>query len=239
MHYLAFDIETIGKQYDALDEQSQKYLRDWAERDSKNEEDAEQELEKIKQGLPLSPFLGEIVTIAMIDDNDKGAVYFRADEDSSITDSQDGDVQYRPGSEKEILQRFWNVAAEYKDFVTFNGRGFDAPYLIIRSAVHHIRPSVNLMSNRYLGLQRGTRHFDLQDLLSFYGALWKRPKLHFVTQAFGIESPKTGGMDGEEVPQAFADKRYMEIARYCMEDARATKKVFEIWHEYMNFEVGW
>src|SRR3989338_8024245 len=110
MHYLAFDIETIGKQYDTLDEQSRKYLREWAERDSKNEEEAERELENIKKGLPLSPFMGEIVAIGMLDDNDKGAVYFRADEDPGITDSQDGDVQYRPGNEKEILQRFWSVA---------------------------------------------------------------------------------------------------------------------------------
>lgn len=239
MNYLVIDIETIGKQYDKLDEQSRKYLRGWAERDASSEDEIERELENIKKGLPLSPFLGEIVAIGVIDSRDKGAVYFRADEDASIVDSQDGDVQYRPGTEKEILQRFWHVAAEYKDFVTFNGRGFDVPYLMIRSAIKGIRPSVNLMSNRYLGLQRGARHFDLQDLLSFYGALWKRPKLHFVTEAFGIESPKKGGMDGEEVPQAFADKRYLEIARYCMDDVRATKKLFEIWHEYLNFEVGW
>lgn len=238
MHYLAFDIETIGKPYEKLDELSKEYLRKWAERDSSNEEESARELEQIKKGLPFSPFWGEIVAVAMLDERNKGAVYFRADEAQDITNFEEEGVQYRVGTEKELLQRFWSVASEYNDFVTFNGRGFDVPYLMIRSAIKGIRPSANLMSNRYLGLQRGARHFDLQDLLSFYGALWKRPKLHFVTEAFGIESPKKGGMDGAEVPQAFADKRYLEIARYCMDDVRATKKLFEIWDEYLNFEVG-
>lgn len=236
MEYLVFDIETIGKTIEDFDEKSLEYFKEWAQRDSKNEEDA---MEQIKNGLPFSPFFGEIVTIGMIDQADRGAVYFRADEDNSVKDFEEKAVMYRVGDEKEILTRFWEVAAKYENFVTFNGRGFDAPYLMIRSAVHNIRPSVNLMSNRYLSMQRGTRHFDLSDLLTFYGALWRKPSLHFSTQAFGIPSPKEGGVEGKEVPQAFKDKRYLEIARYCLDDVRATKSLFEAWDKYLNFETRW
>jgi uncharacterized protein YprB with RNaseH-like and TPR domain len=49
-------------------------------------------------------------------------------------------------------------------FITFNGRSFDAPFLIVRSAVHRIKPSVNLIPNRY-----DKYHIDLFDQLSFYG----------------------------------------------------------------------
>src|SRR5487761_140031 len=234
MEYLVFDIETIGKTMEDFDEKSLEYFKEWAQRDSKSEDEA---MEQIKNGLPFSPFFGEVVTIGMIDQADRGAVYFRADEDKSVKDSEEGGVMYRVGDEKEILTRFWEVAAKYENFITFNGRGFDVPYLMIRSAVHGVRPTVNLLSNRYLGLQRGTRHFDLADLLTFYGALWRKPSLHFVSQAFGVESPKNGGVEGKEVPQAFKDKRYEEIARYCLDDVHATKAVFENWDKYLNFET--
>ena len=234
MSYLVFDIETIGKHYEEFDETSKEMFHEWAERDAHTKEDIEKEMEQIKKGLPFSPFLGEVVAIAMLDTGNDGAVYFRADKNPEIKDFEENGIKYRVGNEKEVLERFWNVAREYGTFVTFNGRGFDVPYLMIRSAVHGIHPSVNLMSNRYLGMQRGARHIDLSDQLTFYGAMWRKPKLHFAVQAFGIASPKTGGISGEDVPKAFADKRYMEIARYCMEDVVATKKLMEVWDKYLN-----
>ncbi len=241
MSYLVFDIETIGKQYDDLDETTKGYFRQWAERDAQSDEQVEKELENIKRGLPFSPFLGEIVAIGMLDGENQGAVYFRNDgaKKVEVSDFEDGNIKYRVGSEKEILERFWEVAKNYYTFVTFNGRAFDAPFLMIRSAAHQIRPSVNLMSNRYLGSQKyGAKHVDLSDQLTFYGAVRRLPKLHFVTKAFNIESPKEGGLDGAEVPKAFADGRYEEIARYCMDDVVATKKLFEYWNKYLNFETN-
>ena len=237
MSYLVLDIETTGKQYDDLDETTKGYFRQWAERDAQSSEQVERELEQIKKGLPFSPFLGEVVAIGMQDDNNMGAVYFRADNDKKEKDFEDG-IQYRVGSEKEVLEKFWEVARNYYTFVTFNGRAFDAPFLMIRSAVHGVRPSRNLMPNRYLSGQKfGTQHIDLSDQLTYYGAVRRLPKLHFVTKAFDIESPKDGGMSGEEVPLAFKDERYREIARYCMDDVFATKKLFEYWNEFLNFEL--
>ena len=238
MSYLVLDIETAGKQYDDLDDITKGYFRQWAERDAQSSEQVERELEQIKKGLPFSPFLGEVVAIGMQDDDNMGAVYFRADNDKKAKDFEENGIQYRVGSEKEILEKFWEVARNYYTFVTFNGRAFDAPFLMIRSAVHGVRPSRNLMPNRYLSGQKfGTQHIDLSDQLTYYGAVRRLPKLHFVTKAFDIESPKEGGMSGEEVPQAFKDERYQEIARYCMDDVFATKKLFEYWNKFLNFEL--
>ena len=235
MSYLVFDIETIGKPYDSLDKKSQEIMRGWAERESVTDDELEKELEQIKKGLPLSPFLGEIVAIGMLGDDGKGAIYFQAP-GKKIEDFEEDGVKYRVGSERELLEMFWDITRHYGTFVTFNGRGFDVPYLMIRSAVHKIRPARDLLSNRYLSMQRGVQHIDLSDQLTFYGAMWRRPKLHFATQAFGIESPKEGGMDGEQVPTAFAEGKYEEIARYCMADVVATKKLYEYWEEYLNFQ---
>ncbi len=246
MSYLVFDIETTGKSYDDLDDTTKGYFRQWAERDSQTEGQVERELEQIKKGLPFSPFLGEVVAIGLVDDQNNGAVYFRTDgklaprsPKGEVGDFEEDGIKYRAGTEKEILLKFWEAAKNYFTFITFNGRAFDAPFLMIRSAVHGIRPSRNLMPNRYLSLQKyGPQHIDLSDQLTFYGAVRRLPKLHFVTKAFNIESPKEGGMSGEEVPQAFKDGRYEEIARYCMDDVVATKKLFEYWNKFLNFEIS-
>jgi DNA polymerase elongation subunit (family B) len=233
MSYLVLDIETIGKPWDEFDKKSKEIFRDWAERSASTDEALERELKNIKEGLPLSPFMGEIVSIALLDNDDKGAVYFQAPEEE-ITDYEKDGAQYRTGTESEILNMFWEVARHYNVFVTFNGRGFDAPYLMIRSAINKIKPTRNLMSNRYLNLQRDVQHIDLGDLFTFYGAVRNMPKLHFAAQAFGIESPKQNGIDGKDVPKAFVQKRYREIAQYNMADVAATKKLYEYWNKYLN-----
>src|SRR3989338_10873089 len=241
MSYLVLDIETIGKKYEDFDETSIATFKKWAGRDAESDEQIEKGLDNIKKGLPLSPFLCEIVAIGMLDDKNKGAVYFRMDgshpDATGSSDFEESGIHYWSGTEKEILERFWEVARNYFVFVTFNGRCFDAPYLLIRSAIWGIKPSRNLMPNRYVSMQKyGPQHIDLADQFTFYGAN-RRSSLHMSLMAFGIESSKGGEVSGEEVPQAFSDGKYEEIARYCMDDVFATRKLFEAWNDYLNFET--
>ncbi|OGZ57318.1 MAG: hypothetical protein A3B96_01070 [Candidatus Spechtbacteria bacterium RIFCSPHIGHO2_02_FULL_43_15b] len=242
MSYLVLDIETIGKKYEDFDETSIATFKKWAGRDAESDEQIEKGLENIKKGLPLSPFLGEIVAIGMLDDKNKGAVYFRRDgshpDATGSSDFEESGIHYWSGTEKEILERFWEVARNYFVFVTFNGRCFDAPYLLIRSAIWGIKPSRNLMPNRYVSMQKyGPQHIDLSDQFTFYGAI-RRTGLHFAAKAFGVKSPKDGDITGEEVPKAFEDGKYEEIARYCFEDVITTKKLFETWGKLLNFETN-
>ena len=139
-------------------------------------------------------------------------------------------------SEKEILENFWLVAKHASEFVTFNGRCFDVPFILVRSAIHEVRPSKNLMSNRYLGMQRaGARHIDLLDQLTFYGSVWNnKGNLHMWTRAFGIESPKGGGVDGGDVGELFKKKEYLKIAQYNVLDIKATMELFEYWENYLR-----
>lgn len=234
MNFLTFDIETIGKPWDEFDDTSREIFKEWAKQKSKTDEDFKKEMKQVKDGLPFSPFMGEIVAIGVLDQDNKGAVYFQAPREE-IKDYEEDKIKYRAGTEKDILERFWELSRHYNNFVTFAGRGFDVPYLMIRSAVNGIRPMRNLLENRYLQYQRDAKHYDLVDMFNFYGAMWGRqPKLHFVAQAFGIQTPKDG-MSGKEVPKAFEDKKYKEIAKYCMDDVVATKKIFEKWDMYLNF----
>lgn len=236
MSTLIFDIETVGVNFDTLDEKTKENLTAWIKREAESEADYEKSLEVLKAGLGFSPLTGEIVAIGVLDaDKEKGAVYFQAPE-KDIADFEEGGIKYKSMGEDEMLAAFWDGARQYNEFVSFNGRGFDAPFLMIRSAIHQIRPSVDLMSNRYLSSQKfGPRHVDLADQFTFYGAVRKRPSLHLLCRAFGIASPKEGEVTGDQVGQLFFNKEYEKIARYNAGDLFATKTLFEYWNAYLKF----
>jgi DNA polymerase elongation subunit (family B) len=195
MATLVFDIETVGENFETLDKASQDVLTRWIKREAASEADYERGLETLKNGLGFSPLTGFVVAIGVYDpDRARGAVYFQAP-DASIADHEHDGFKYCVKTEAELLRTFWEIAEKYDEFVTFNGRAFDVPFLMIRSAVHHSKPSKNLISQRYLDKQfRGVRHIDLCDQLSFYGASWRKPSLHMVCRAFDLESPKVSAL---------------------------------------------
>ncbi|NTV55392.1 MAG: 3'-5' exonuclease [Candidatus Moranbacteria bacterium] len=235
MATLIFDIETVGEDFDALDETTRASLTRWIRRESSDEAEYEAALGTVRDELGLSPLTGEIVAIGILDaERDKGAVYFQHPGDEGKT-IEDGAFKFESMSEKDMLAKFWEVAEKYDTFVSFNGRSFDAPYLMIRSAIHGVRPGKNLLANRYVNYQPGNaKHVDLLEQLSFYGALRRRGSLHLWTRAFGIESPKAGGVSGDDVGKLFHDGKYEEIARYNSGDLRATSALYRKFMDYLS-----
>lgn len=225
---LVFDIETIGLDFETFDKTSQEYLIKFAEDETEEKE--------IKERLGFSPLTGEIVAIGILNpDTNKGAVYLRTNNEKLTTNDIEDGITIETGSEKEILEKFWEIAKKYNYFISFNGRGFDVPFLMIRSAILGIRPSKNLMSNRYLSLQKyDAVHVDLFDQLNFYGAVWKKFNLHMWTKAFGIKSPKEEGITGEDVNRLYKERKFLDIARYNLGDLKATKELYEKWEKYIN-----
>lgn len=236
MSKLVFDIETIGEDFETLDELTKESLTRWIKKESASDIEYEKALEDLKNGLGLSPLTGQIVAIGVYDvEKEKGAVYFQAP-DGSVENSEDGNIKFRVLSEKEMLQQFWNLAEKYDEFISFNGRGFDVPFMFIRSAVHEIRPTKNLMANRYLSSQpKNSQHIDLLDQFTFYGAVRRRGSLHLWSRAFGIKSPKAEGINGDDVGQLFKENKFFDIAKYNVGDLIATKKLFEYWEKYIKF----
>jgi len=230
---LVFDIETAGEKLESFDALSHKLLEERFRRYAETEE----EYEKAKNQLAFSPLTSTIVAIGMLDaDSEKGAVYFVAKDGSRIAEEEHG-VKFESGSEEEMLKKFWQqVVPHYDEFITFGGRIFDAPVLMVRSAIYGIRPAKNLMPNRYLENQPyNFKHIDLQDQLTFYSAKIERLGLHFWCRAFGIPSPKEGGIAGEDVTKLFHEGNSMAIARYCMRDVRATLELYRKWDKYLRF----
>ena len=193
-------------------------------------QDDAQKLE-VKEGLGFSPLTGQIIAIGILNpDTDRGAAYFVADD--KIKPYEKDEAQYIPcADEKELITHFWEVASHYDQFITFNGRSFDCPYIMIRSAILKIKPTKNLMPNRYFD-----SHIDLLDRLMFFGAVRKMMNLHMWCQAFGIESPKAKGVTGHEVANLFKNKKFKEIAEYCFDDIKATKELYLYWDKYINIK---
>ena len=236
MAQLIFDIETIGENFDKLDTTTQESLTRWIRKESQNEEEYRAALEDMKNGLGFSPLTGEIVVIGVFDaEKDKGAIYYQAPGEKN-KDFEENGIVYRQCTEKEMLERFWEGAKQYNEFVSFNGRAFDVPFIIVRSAVYKIKPTKDLMRARYLYQQSSdSQHIDLYEQLSFYGAVSRLGGLHLACRAFGIITPKDGEIDGSKVGQFFKDKKYLDIARYNARDLSSTAQLYNKWKQFLSF----
>jgi DNA polymerase elongation subunit (family B) len=225
MGRVIFDIETVGADFDSLDPAVREYLLKWAEN--------EEEEERIKESLSFYPLTGEIVAIGMLNpDTDKGAVYFQTPGDMLLP-FEENSIRYECGTEKEVLEKFWNTVKAYDLIVTFNGRAFDCPFIMVRSAVHKLKPTRDLMPYRY---SNNGSHIDLFDQLSFYGAAKRKFPLDMWCRTFGIKSPKAEGITGYDVKNLFKARRYVDIARYCAGDLTATKEVLSVWENYIKLQ---
>lgn len=232
MARLVFDIETSARPVTELDDAQREYLF----RDATKLPDAaarEARETEILQQLNLWPLTAQVVCIAMLNaDTERGQVLFLAEDFEPEPES--GPVQYVACPEEaELLAGFWAVAPRYEQVITFNGRGFDVPFLYLRSALLH----VPITRKDWLGYRFQTEpHCDLADQFTFYGVSGRegaarRFNLDSYCRAFGVESPKSHGVTGLDVSRLLAEARFREIAEYCLRDVRATLLLYRIWRE--------
>ena len=243
MQSLVFDIETVPLPFDeSFDDVQKEYLL----RNCKTEE----EIENQKRFGALNPLLGQVVCIGIyIPESKKGAALYLDTSDAEDTvDHDEMQIKYKSfTNEAELLTHFWQGLEErrYHNFVSFNGRNFDCPFLMLRSAVLGVRPTVNFMAGtrwtfKVAGKNYEVEHIDLADKLVFGNGFDKNGatrkfNLDFYTKSFGVSSPKSGGITGYEVPQFYAEGRSREIAEYCIRDVRSTGELYEKWQELLKF----
>ena len=231
---LVFDIETVGEEFAQMDEITRASITKRARKEASGEEVFNTMVDDIESGFALSPLTGQIVAIGVLDaDSMKGAVYFQAP-GAEIKETEEKGIKLIPMSEADMLNRFWETAKNYSEFIGFNSRGFDAPFLIARSAINGIQPTVDLMSDRYGRF--GVKHTDLYDQLSFYGASrFAHGSLHMWCRALRIKSPKDNGVKGDDVGSLFREGKFLDIAKYNIGDIIATKELYDKWARYFRF----
>jgi 3'-5' exonuclease len=234
MARLIFDIETTALPIETFDEAQQEYLFREAGRlpegDGRDSKRAE-----IQMQFNLWPFTARVICIAMLNaDTSRGKVLFVADDYEPEGAEESGPVEFVPCmDETEMLSAFWDLAKHYDQIVTFNGRGFDVPFIYLRSALLN----VPISRKDWLGYRYQTDpHCDLAEQFTFYNVSGRegaarRFNLDFYCKAFGIESPKSHGVSGMDMNEMVAAGKFREIAEYCLRDVKATVALYQIWRD--------
>lgn len=212
---IVFDIETVGLPWESLPAS----VRD---RLTLKAGDGGEELARSLLGL--SPATGKIVAIAYHDvQQGRGAVYYESPEPNA----QDEAEQFFPGTEHYLLEKFYQIIGRYRRYISYNGKNFDVPFLLARSAVHEIVPRPFPVTRRFTLAP----HLDMCELLSSFGAL-RFPTLDAWCHVFGVPSPKDG-IDGSQVQSEYDAGRIRDIAAYCLEDVRATAQLLQRVEPYL------
>lgn len=162
--------------------------------------------EQIKK-MGLNPMLNMICCAGYYSDDHQGT--FDLEEESEE-------------AEKDLINKFWDMAAKHTHFVTFNGRIFDMKCLLIHGAKQKIFPSVNIDSGRY---NKGN-HTDLRQV--FFGSdKFQKGKLDFVSRYY-LGHGKTEGMTGDQVQDYWDIGLTEDISEYCLEDCSITHKLYRV-----------
>ena len=233
MATIVFDIETSALPPENFDDAQREYLFREAEKIA-DEPARETKRAEIRQQFNLWPFTAQVVCVAMLNaDTQRGQVLFLA-EDFEEAEGEAGPVEFMPcADEFELLTAFWDVAKHYDNIVTFNGRGFDVPFIYLRSALLN----VPISKKNWLGYRYAVEpHCDLAEQFTFYsvggqGGAARRFNLDIYCNAFGIESPKSAGVTGMDVKDLLEAGKFKEIAEYCLRDVKATVLLYHIWRE--------
>lgn len=144
---IVFDIETSALPLETFDEAQQEYLFRELEKLAEGPE-RETKRAEIQRQFNLWPFTAQVVCVAMLNaDTQRGQVLFLSDDfedgidaDKVVAAQRSEDkVEFMPcADEAELLTAFWDVAKHYDNVVTFNGRGFDVPFIYLRSALLNV-----------------------------------------------------------------------------------------------------
>lgn len=209
MHNVCVDIETAGPaDWTAVDQPTRDYLRErWGRNDRLSHLAEQPDAEASASQCALEPGMARVVAVGVWSvEKDRGVAL----------------VEGRDGDEATILNEFWTKVPDRCRIITFNGRTFDGPVLMIRCAQLGIPCPLDLVGYRYDISQR----CDLLDVLTFMGASRATYSLDYWTRRFGVESPKNG-VSGGDVGRLHAAGEYDVIADYLMGDLRATAELFK------------
>ncbi len=235
---LVMDIETVGAD---LTEEEWSYL---LKRESEvAEEEKDKYREKVRKQVAMWGLTGHVVSVAMgvvVRRGDRASlakvkVMYLNDADGEkverlLANGEGYDVSFIgygvsdgiERAEKRMVEEVWHILSKVQGrLITYNGRRFDLPFLMLRSLVLDVPISRYHLKSRF----DYNNHLDVMDVLSFHG-LGRFSSLDFVCRRLGIPTPKVA-MDGSKVEEYFTDGRYEDIATYNFYDVWATTVIYD------------
>lgn len=125
------------------------------------------------------------------------------------------------GEEATLLSGFGQFAGGHT-LVSFGGKSFDVPVIMLRSFKNGVGHAWCTKDHRYRYDEN--RHLDLKLALSDYESYKKGFSLDTFSKLCGL--PGKDGVDGSMVAQMYDEGKHAEIENYCRVDALETAVVF-------------
>lgn len=129
--------------------------------------------------------------------------------------------------EPTVLREFWRLAAEADGYVIGWNSAWDLRFLLIRSMVHGILPTVSgntvqLWFKRYVYAP----HFDCKAVLTSWDSKVAGEVLDEWAKALGIAG-KMADVDGGDVSWMYDEGQHQLIQDYCAQDVATTLAIYE------------
>lgn len=126
--------------------------------------------------------------------------------------------------EGPMLADFAEFMARWEPtLVTWNGRGFDLPVLMLRSLRYGVSAPWYYRKSGYRYRYSTDRHVDLCDVLADHGAT-RMTSLHGAARLVGL--PGKDGVDGSQVEALYRTGQMDALRGYCLSDVAQTAFLF-------------
>ncbi len=126
--------------------------------------------------------------------------------------------------ERGLLEAFSDVVGSARPvLVTYNGRTFDLPVIVLRSLCHAIPLGWYYRDKQVRDRRSDAGHLDLCDWLADHGAV-RAGKLDALTRLIGL--PGKGAVDGSQVEGMYQAGQLADIEHYCLGDVVQTALLF-------------
>ena len=128
-------------------------------------------------------------------------------------------------NEREILEKFWVLIDKLKPktIVTFNGYGFDVPFIYARSSLNKIKPTMRINTNKW-NMER-SNHFDCMVFFSQYGVFINVAQA-IICKMLGIGVP-SDIISGPQIEDCYKGKDWKPIIYRCEQDTIMTEELYK------------
>ena len=196
--------------------------------------------DKIREQFPISPLTGKIILIGLLTQR-----FPELDEkEVNITKFQDGHIEYSTAqiglfpngqqlTEKRTLEIFWRIIQHVipresgLPLVSFNGKGFDLPYILIRSLINQV--DIPLAGKgaftKWNAKYTTDFHVDMRSIFNNYDN-YARGTLDEYAYRMGLTQVMQGD-SGADVPIWYNEGKFNQILQKNMLDVNKTFRLYE------------
>ncbi len=131
--------------------------------------------------------------------------------------------------EAKTLMQFWNhldrieFDANRDLIIGHNILGFDLPFLYHRSMICGVRPSRQILNGKPWEIAESV--YDTMDRWQM-GKYYEKVSLEELALAFGLNCPKKGSVNGENLLESLQNGKHREIREYCLKDVLCVRQLY-------------